>query len=898
MADPELDRPNGGRAESPAQRFHTGNLETLRRTDQESLAKEIRQFFNTHYCPPRMRLVTFGSASLESQLEQAMASFGKMSREGQGCEALAPTWAAGPPPFPSSTLRQMLRMQGLTPKPELHLVFPMTNLQPWVRSNPTAYLEHILLYAGGGSLLLAWRDQLGVASSLAVSQEDSSAGSKIIVSMALLPEGVERLPELFEAFFAFVGRARARTREQKLAVLGSLQESAQLGYDWAALQEASRAASQMANDMTKLAASDLLVAENLILDPDVDKIDRLLERLRPEGMLAILVDAANSSFWRRSPEDARPLPHYDVNYTVRPLELAWPNLVRTGAAAEAPRAARLRLDQHFAEVSQQLSLEVPGVIAGLPHVAEAAPPAHGFGPLGELWGELPKPLDLQSGRSALDVWHRPGWMLRQPRVTLQLTLRRPQGAKEPTAAEVVTTEMGLRILNELMSIRLAKLVDLGTTWKIETGPSSFSIHLSSFVGHAKGHFSQVLEQLTQPEEEAGDGALKRLRRLRRELNMEFEDQSEAVLSAAARERAILLTPKSFGRPELLEALGAENTSTSRALAAVLVRRSGHLAVTGLIMGNASKEEAKELQAHLLQQLGLGTQVQVLAANRSERVERVVRVRGLVELRARNPRGDHSHAMLMTLLAGAVSLKQRVLLALVSEVLNQVAFAVLRTQLQLGYVVGASVSSISNVLTVTCYVQSEVATPDVAEEHCEKVLAGDVVEALEALSAADFASIKESFRLQLLQPPLSTGDEMERFWGPIALGRCSNSSEEMLQYLQTVQPSDVATAWSSVVMPQKVREKVVIKLFGTGVNITERPETKVQLPAALHARLARERANATVLLGAASTKQRQALLSGGAGFYPQRLSCSVADPEESSDEEADEAKPTYLRREAL
>lgn len=249
--------------------------------------------------------MTFGSASLESQLEQAMASFGKMSREGQGCEALAPTWAAGPPPFPSSTLRQMLRMQGLTPKPELHLVFPMTNLQPWVRSNPTAYLEHILLYAGGGSLLLAWRDQLGVASSLAVSQEDSSAGSKIIVSMALLPEGVERLPELFEAFFAFVGRARARTREQKLAVLGSLQESAQLGYDWAALQEASRAASQMANDMTKLAASDLLVAENLILDPDVDKIDRLLERLRPEGMLAILVDAANSSFWRRSPEDAR-----------------------------------------------------------------------------------------------------------------------------------------------------------------------------------------------------------------------------------------------------------------------------------------------------------------------------------------------------------------------------------------------------------------------------------------------------------------------------------------------------------------------------------------------------------------------------------------------------------------
>ena len=43
-------------------------------------------------------------------------------------------------------------------------------------------------------------------------------------------------------------------------------------------QEASRCVSQVADDMTKLDARDLLVADNLILDPDVKKVDYLLNR--------------------------------------------------------------------------------------------------------------------------------------------------------------------------------------------------------------------------------------------------------------------------------------------------------------------------------------------------------------------------------------------------------------------------------------------------------------------------------------------------------------------------------------------------------------------------------------------------------------------------------------------
>ncbi|OLP96121.1 hypothetical protein AK812_SmicGene21671 [Symbiodinium microadriaticum] len=121
------------------------------------------------------------------------------------------------------------------------------------------------------------------------------------------------------------------------------------------------------------------------------------------------------------------------------------------------------------------------------------------------------------------------------------------------------------------------------------------------------------------------------------------------------------------------------------------------------MGSCTKEEAAVLQATICNKLGIqSSKVQLLPSNASERVRRVVRPAAPVELRARSPRNDSTHAMLMTILVGTGSLRERVLLGLVSQVLQEVAFAELRTRLQLGYTVGGTVSAISNVLTISCY----------------------------------------------------------------------------------------------------------------------------------------------------------------------------------------------------
>ncbi|CAJ1377391.1 unnamed protein product [Effrenium voratum] len=216
----------------------------------------------------------------------------------------------------------------------------------------------------------------------------------------------------------------------------------------------------------------------------------------------------------------------------------------------------------------------------------------------------------------------------------------------------------------------------------------------------------------------------------------------------------------------------------------------------------------------------------------------------------------------------------------------------------------SVNDLIDMQAVTCdlcqtpvKVQSEVASPDLSEQHCEKVLSVDMPLALEQIGDDDFKSLKESFRLALLQPPLSTTEEEDRFWTPILLGRCFEVTQTMLEYLESVKLSDVVAAWRGAVMPEKVREKVVIKLFGSNHEhqLDSEPELSEELADAVKQRLRSERRAGAVLRGSASSALRKKLVAMGAGYFPQTLSCTLGDASSHTEDSEAEATRSLIRR---
>eukprot|EP00438_Fugacium_kawagutii_P018164 Skav206364 [mRNA] locus=scaffold3448:376046:386369:- [translate_table: standard] len=257
----------------------------------------------------------------------------------------------------------------------------------------------------------------------------------------------------------------------------------------------------------------------------------------------------------------RSLPFYDVNYTARPLEQSWTDWKRWQQGSADPAATRgsadpseftAALDQRVAEVKSQLSLKVPGAITGLPSgLSLTALPAKGKGQMGELWGALPKRMELKAfpdigmdgaDPQDLDLWHRENWtagLMQNCRSSYLLT------------PEILPSEAALPSMLKTIFRRCTDGTEPGTSlpsWTLQEWETLREAN------RCNGGLlrCQVLSELVQKEEEVASA--ERLKRLRRELKMELEDQSEAILSVAVRERNILLMPETYARHELLNAL--------------------------------------------------------------------------------------------------------------------------------------------------------------------------------------------------------------------------------------------------------------------------------------------------------------------------------------------------------
>lgn len=920
---------------SPVSTFHTGDFSTLKQETKENLAGNMSQYFDANYCPPRMRLVTFGPLSLDQQLQEAKKHFGSIPELGRAgkCSKTPETYAS-PKAWPSSSMKKFLRIKGLSTVPEMHLLFPTPSLDPWFKSHPLSYLQEVIGFDGKNSLTTVLRDDLNLASGVSVSAEDSSASSLVEVAFSLLPEGPKHVDTILDAFFNYLNKVRASSKEDKEKMMKSVAESSQLGFDWGDLPDPEKTVSGLSEQMLRMNAPDLLVADNLILEPVENitgKIEYILARMHPENMLVAMVDTEDDAYWSKTPDGVKNLSHYDALYTVQNLSDVFPSWKKWKGPRESHQlGAKLQMLQAVATVSSKselpetvakrfqevtqaskvdsLKLFVPGEITDLPEpTMELAQATKGEVGLAKLWGEVPKKmLGCQEVPEKVEMWYRAGWMLPTPRITINLMLRRPEDPDpEANSAErALQLEIGLRMLGEQMSMSLALLKRTGVDWSFSAGQKSLALHLSSYASPtAAPAFQKVLAEIKKgldPEEENGSGE-RRLKRIISDYKLELEDHTAAALKVAAGYRDVILTPGSHSKQEMLDLLNKSDLLAGKALAEAIDRRKeGNLSAVTMAMGALSKESAMELQVKVLHELGISKtegKVKLADPDTAERVRRVLKPARPVELRAKNPRGDATNVMLMSILLGPADVKTRVLLNFVASVLEQVTFAELRTKLQLGYTVGGQVSTMSNVLTLTCFVQSEVSPPDEAEAHCEKTLALHMTEALEKMSDEAFNLTKGAFISSLMQSPMKISDEESHFWSPILLGKCLKLSEAMLQYAEKARKEDMVAAWKKAIFSTDVRKKVVVKLFGSGhedqISAPSAEDVKhiwqkIEVPQPTLDLALREKNVTTELTGAAVSKHRDELRKSGAGIYEQTIACDV----DAKDAESDEKTKHY------
>jgi secreted Zn-dependent insulinase-like peptidase len=301
------------------------------------------------------------------------------------------------------------------------------------------------------------------------------------------------------------------------------------------------------------------------------------------------------------------------------------------------------------------------------------------------------------------------------------------------------------------------------------------------------------------------------------------------------------------------------------------------------MGNLNEEENRAVVDAVARGIELPDWVNTTTGRGEvQKVMPVVDPKQPVELRMLNPRpGDTNDVAIVSIISGVATVESRVAFGLLGQILQPLAYEELRTQRQLGYVVSAGASSISNVQYISAVVQGHALGADDQEAAIELLYNELMPKRLANLSDEEFASIRHATEQTLLQPPVAPQDELGHFWGPVAKGgRCFSLQSAVLDYLNSsaVTKDMLVKTWAELVTPWKkgTRKKFVTKFYAG--KVPER-QTDEEVEAAMKAQgvpgdalpmIMRERAASKVLADSSAAEREKLAKSGG--FFPVDLHC--------------------------
>lgn len=903
--------------ESPLSQFHTGNDETLIGHGKDPVTA-LKAYFKDHYCPSRMRLVTFGADPLEKQLESSVQHFSHIPAGSENCQK---AWSGHVQPgaWPKDKLGTWVSIQGTLPQAQLWMMFPMPDTSPFYHSQPLEYVRYTIEYGGVDSLARVLQDNLGLAESIGTFADTSSVGTNFFVVVELTPEArtKEAVSLVMDMVFAYIAKMRHNGVDKKLYT--SLKDVIKLQWDWAEPSGPSSTAMDLAERMTRLPSGALLTGDTLIDAINSTRVMQLLNMIRPDNMNVGLVIPAeyrsNVSLFRLGANKAE-LPHYGVAYSKTTLAQVFPSATarwNTWLSGNMTVNQTAKYLKTSVAKQQSLGLKAMGTTEPVcPHAIANVPKEISLENMkvqtsSDLFGPRPTKVSAEQSTALLrgatqteklapEVWYRSGWVTKSPKVQTQMALRplRKQGAPETSARDFVRLSLHTSMLGEEVVPKMVDLSQTGVSYSIDASVGGLSFTFSGFaplmqtlVNKVVDEFNEFNTKKTMPESWHA-----RFGRTKKQFQEDLETYSDMPVSYAIADRNLLLTRGAHSRRELLDVVG--NVSMESAItAATDILLSHPLKLTSLTMGNIQADQAKKMVSSVVSNLKKPKAAPGADQTEGEveLVAPVVRVARPVEVRKKNPRkGDDNDVVVVSLMAGVSTIEHRVIYGLLGQILAPVAYNELRTNRQLGYVVHAGSAQLSNVQYFSCVVQGHVLDADSMEGAVEAVLTNYMPKKLEELTDEDFDSYKSSFRQDLQTPPIAFTDEVSNFWGPISKGgRCFDLRDAMLSFLNTssVTKSALIKAWNELAMPTDgVRRKLTIKYFADEVPARKDADATMKIweeqgIAEDHASLFRREHGKTLLLESADSAARHKILAegkkfeGGNGYYPNNLNCKPA-----------------------
>lgn len=708
----------------PLSRFSVGNLETLADREDHSAREDLLAFYKKYYSAERMTLVVLGRETLEQLEEEVRSRFSavpnnadsKTMDSGLAKADLAKADLVKPDLIKKDTVLTLqkplpleLDIQPIKDQRTLSIVFPMPGVAKHWRTKPSVYWGHVLGDESEGSLI-ALLKKAGLANGLSAGLVfDTSQGAMFVIEMDLTPAGVSQKSQVLDSVFAWLNLAReqglARWRFDELAKLQ------QTNFQFIEEYAPESYVHQLSPALRHYPPEEVLRGPFWLSEFDKQILADFVGRLRPDNAVVMLVAPEVKKTTRTSIR-------YGAPYLITPVDTE----TRSRWAVS---------------VVKKLSLAPAN-----PYIAKSYP-------LSDKGGASNEPVKLDSKMEAT-VWHYTDQQFGSPRGIFEARIASPE---VHACANAARTDLYLAIVRDTLRTKTYQANLAGLGFSLYRWNNGIGITVNGYVERQQVLLDQVLNTMANPQWQAQSFV-----RLRDKLVRDWRNSRKEW---PVKQLFAQLGPLVKGACDAIVLADALETVTIEDLQLFYktIYKKGHARFYA--GGVLSIEQALAMADATVSKLKVGENGDVAL------FEKVVQLPE--KLTTGSVHVDHAdHSVLLYIQGDEDTLGERANMAIINTILEAPFYTTMRTEKQLGYVVGTNIMHMNRVPGVGLYIQSPHSSVQQLEQYINEFLIG-FEETLTSLNEVDLQRFKSALLANIEEKPHNVLEQAARHQESLYLG---------------------------------------------------------------------------------------------------------------------------------
>ncbi len=713
----------------PFSQFSVGNLDTLHQNEGESLRQEVIAFFEKNYHANRMRLAVQSSLPLEKQAELITRFFSEIRNEALSNPPISV------PLYREEDLKLRIQIKPLKEIRRLSVSFNLPNVDDKYKTKPLTYLSHLIGYEGKGSLLSYLKRQGWITALSAGGGINGANFRDFQVNFALTPKGVEQEASIIEHLFSFI-----RLIKENGFDAWRYDEKATLLHTLYRVHEPSRPidnVSHLSMNLFHYPPEEVISGDYMMTGLDQDEILQMLSYMTPDNMRITMVAP--------DVETDRIAAWYFTAYKSSPIDNAWLNIWRNAAM---PDPARYTLAEPNPFLPDRLETR-------------------------DAEFEQDKPNRLIH-RAGLRVWHLQDSTFHSPKASLFIAVDSEYAVRSPNHIAMTRLMVEL-LLDHLIEFTYPAEI-AGLNYNIYAHQGGFTFQLSGFSSRLYHLLELLLKNRT-----GGHYDPARFYAIKEQLLQNWRNQNKGrPIAQLFSQLTSLLQPNNPPVEALIPQLAkAEPKDLPEFMRRLFM--AVHLEV--LAHGDIEEEEVKQIAGLLEQEITPNS----LPSRETRR--KLVNISNAGSLFYECQIEHDDSALLIYYQSPEKTAGSIAYYMLANHIMSSPFFNELRTQQQLGYVVGTGNLPLNRHPGLVFYVQSPVTAPDGLLAAIEIFIDEFHMQLLE-MNELTWQTNIQGLISQLSEADTNLRSRSLRFWGSIGSRDFTfNQRNQVVEALQQLNKSD-------------------------------------------------------------------------------------------------------------